>query len=187
MHALTQQLGVPMEDAKATAERLLDAHFVCPLGGEYVVVEKDGDRMWVSTKWPSAEVPAADYRSPILDWFRGLDVYLVKTEQGIDAHAQLDLQRKASDKKFEIPPLFNLNNFFGSGQKAVKPAEEVPAPKPDDPTVPKVEVPTPPKPNLPLPAPSDPRSILKKRAAEPAPFDELPAPEKTPPKPKREF
>ncbi len=190
MHALTQQLGVPTEEAKATAERLLDAKFVCPFGGEYALAEEDGNRRWVSTKWPSDDMPATDYHSPVLDWFRGLDVYMVKTDEGIDAHAELDLQRKPSQAKFEIPPIFNLNNIFGGGQKAVKPKEEIKTPPPaTDPQVPKIEVPAPPKPNPPLPSATgtDQQSVLKKKAAEPAPFDELPAPEKTPPKPKREF
>ncbi len=201
MHVFTQQLGVPAESARSTAETLLDARFVCPLGGEYTVAERDGDRCWVSSKWPTAEAPLNDYQSPILAWFRGLDVYMVKTDDGIDAHAELDLQRKPSQAKFEIPPVFNLNNIFGGGQKAVKPAESIDTPPPtveippaavENPpaaTPPQAspKPPTAPSPPAPTPGVIDQRSILKKRAAEPSPFDELPAPEATPKKPVREF
>jgi hypothetical protein len=36
---LSQQLHVPAEQARSTAERLLDAQLVCPLGGEYKLIE----------------------------------------------------------------------------------------------------------------------------------------------------
>ena len=41
MQSLVQQLHVPVEDAKATAEKLLDANLVCTLGGEYEIVVAD--------------------------------------------------------------------------------------------------------------------------------------------------
>ena len=103
------------------------------------------------------------------------------------------MQRKASDKpKLELPQLFNFN-LFGDGQKAVKPAEHVdkPAPKPAEvtkpATVPNGEEPPPAVVPPPPRKEGELRSILKQKAAEPPPVDELPAPatkSKTPPKDK---
>lgn len=142
MHTLNQQLQVPMADAQAVAERLLDAKLRCPLGGEYELVEQPGSTpIWQSTAWPEqadGSVPA-DFRAPLLTWFRGVDAHLTKIDDKMAAHVELDMQRKPAEKpKFELP-LFNL---FGGGQKALKPdpkakpAEELPPPLPPVPRVP---------------------------------------------------
>ena len=136
MHALSQQLGVPREQARLTAERLLGEDLVCSLDGEYQLLENDrGIQQWTSTAWsdqPGGRVPT-DYESPLLSWFRGLEADLTLEGDQIIAHAQLDMQRKPTDKTFGIP----LLNLFGFGDKkpAAEPsAEEIPATpaSPDD-------------------------------------------------------
>lgn len=151
---LSQQFQVPIADARATAETLLDAQLVCPLGGEYQLVEDldGGARSWRSTAWKSpstASVPD-DFEAPLLKWFRGLDAHLTKTGGAVTTRIELDMQRKPTAPKLEIP-LFNFNQLFGGGQKALKPkdkpaGEELPPPLPPVRDVPKVE---PPRVNVP--------------------------------------
>jgi hypothetical protein len=145
MAQLNQQLHVPIDEAKNVAEELLDAQLVCPLGGEYKLVEKlGGGRMWESTAWANRNLAAVpeDFEAPLLKWFRGADAHLTRLGDQVVAHAELDMQRKPSAPKIELP-LFNL---FGGGQKALKPKkvpkdEELPPPLPP--------VPNPPRPMLP--------------------------------------
>ena len=138
MHALNQQMHVPMEDAQEVAEDLLDAELRCTLGGKYELVDEPGKaRTWQSTAWPESApstIPA-DYQAPLLAWFRGVDAHLNKTGDKMAAHVELDMQRKPTEGlKFELP-LFK--DLFGGGQKALKPndkskadAEELPPPLP---------------------------------------------------------
>ena len=50
LHALNQQLHVPPAACRETAEFLLDAKMICPLGGKYVLQEADdGPPHWTST------------------------------------------------------------------------------------------------------------------------------------------
>jgi hypothetical protein len=151
---LSQQLHVPLSQARTTAETLLDAKLVCPLGGEYQLVEdlNGGLKNWESTAWArrdSAAIPE-DFEAPLLKWFRGLDAHLAKAADQISTRVELDMQRQPTAPKLDIP-LFNFNNLFGAGQKALKPKEnpkdnELPPPLPPVREVPKIE---PPKINVP--------------------------------------
>jgi hypothetical protein len=132
MQSLVQQLHVPAEDAKITAEKLLDAKLVCTLGGEYEIVPgRGGGEHWASTAAPSSlnyRLPP-DYVAPLLVWFRGLDAGLVKTPDQLVAHVEFDMQRKKGEEpKLELPqvPLFNL---FG-GPKKPKEKENLPPTEP---------------------------------------------------------
>ena len=156
MHLLVQQFHTPLEQAKVTAERLIDAKLICPLGGEYAIRDQPGDRGWVSSKWTVGGVRPPEYQSPLLGWFRGADLYLRKIEGGLFAHAELDMQRKpvtATAPKLDLAPLLNFD-LFGGSNKAVKPKEEIPAPAPDAKTAPKPpplrDIPAPPKAQPPL-------------------------------------
>lgn len=119
LHTLTTQLGVPAAEAKETAERLLGAKLICPLGGEYELVALEGGAdIWHSTAWlpgPNGESPVADYQATLLEWFRGLDAGLTKEADRLFVHAELDMQRKPSEPKPALP-LFNFN-LFGGGAK----------------------------------------------------------------------
>jgi len=113
LHALSQQLRVPPADALTTAERLLDVKLICPLGGQYQLVGGAGQSaQWVSTRWPgqadgSAE-RVAEYRAPLLTWFRGLEADAVTVEDRLTLRAQLDMQRAPRDKPAALP----LFEFF---------------------------------------------------------------------------
>jgi hypothetical protein len=135
LHALSQQLGVPRDQALLVAEQLLDAKLVCTLEGEYGLNEHPGQiALWESTEWPNARQIArpADYQAPLLEWFRGLDSELTKYGDRLVVHSELDLQRKPTEPSVQLP-FFNL---FGGGAKAAPktppaapPAEEIETPK----------------------------------------------------------
>jgi hypothetical protein len=134
LHALSQQLGVSREQALTAAEQLLDARLVCSLGGTYQLGDPANVAgLWQSTAWPagpSGGVPA-DYESPVLGWFRGLDGDLTMYDDRVVLHGYLDLQRKPAEKAVELP-FFNL---FG----APKPAAPKPAARPPLPVPPPLE------------------------------------------------
>jgi len=135
LHALSQQLGVPRDRALDAAEGLLDAKLLCSLGGEYRLTETPGQvALWRSDKWPDAAAGAAagEYRAPLLVWFRGVDADLTMYNDRVVVHATLDMQRKATEPKIELPI---FNNLFGGGKKepdAKKPAVPPPPPPGED-------------------------------------------------------
>src|SRR5262245_31257376 len=147
---LQQQLHVPLEQAKSTAEDLLDARLVCPLGGEYKLTEdlNGGMKSWQSTAWAQrngATVPE-NFEAPLLKWFRGLDAHLTRSGDQLYSRIELDMQRQPTAPKIEIPNFFNLGNLFGGGQKALKAKdkakdEELPPPLPPVKEVPKIDPP----------------------------------------------
>jgi hypothetical protein len=95
LHVLSQQLRVPPANAMSVAEKLLDTHLVCPLGGKYELVEVNGRGTWRSTAWSGAtrgDAPA-DYQSPLMQWFRGLDATLTKSADQIIIRSQIEMQR----------------------------------------------------------------------------------------------
>lgn len=133
LHLLNQQLGVPMEDCLTVAEDMLDARLRCTLGGKYELAEVQGGETWQSSA-VAGSAPPTDYQAPLLAWFRGLDASLIKTNDHVLAHVEIDMQRKAAEGiKLDELPLFNL---FGGGNGAFKSkekkegAEELPPPLP---------------------------------------------------------
>jgi hypothetical protein len=146
---LAQQLHVPMEQAKDTAEDLLDAQMICPLGGEYQLVEdlSGGLKTWQSTAWAGrtpTSVPEG-FEAPLLKWFRGLDAHLTRDGDQLMTRIELDMQRQPTAPKLDIP-LFDFSKLFGGGQKALKPKEgqnidELPPPLPPVREVPRLEPP----------------------------------------------
>lgn len=124
LHALSQQLRVPRADALETAEDLLDSKLVCSLRGKYELTEVAGTaRIWRSTNWlqPGQPFPP-DYNAPLMDWFRGLNLDLTKYGDRMVMHAELDMQRAATEEKKAALPLFNL---FGREDKK-KPDDDRP-------------------------------------------------------------
>ena len=105
LHALNQQLHVPVAACRETAEKLLDAKLSCPLGGKYILRQSDdGPQRWTSTALqplpPSSggllKVHAPQgYLSPPLNWFRGLDLDATMTEKTVSAHAEVIMQSPA--------------------------------------------------------------------------------------------
>jgi len=150
---LNQQLHVSLADAKQTAEDLLDAKLICPLGGEYQLVEDlNGNlKTWQSTAWAkrNGNTVPEDFQAPLLKWFRGLDAHLAKYGDQIITRFEIDMQRQPTAPKVELPNFFNLGNLFGGGQKALKPkdkpaGEELPPPLPPVANPPKADPPKPP-------------------------------------------
>jgi hypothetical protein len=115
LQALTQQLKLPPQDALATAERLLDTHLLCPLDGKYELRQGEGLPQWHSTALTAngAGSAASDFRAPLLQWFRGLDLSLTRSDDGVelqvDARMQNNVPRKTPSATL---PLLNL--FKGS-------------------------------------------------------------------------
>ncbi len=101
---LMQQLKVPTNRARAEAERLVDGELLCALGGQYEVEEHDGFQFWHSSVWPRPGVTdAADYRAPLLGWFRGGQLELVKVDGRLVLHAEIDMQHQANQQKLNLP------------------------------------------------------------------------------------
>jgi hypothetical protein len=134
MQMLDQQYHVPLADTKPVVERLLDAKLVCSLGGEYKIQRwPSGVEAWVSDAWPensNYRLPA-EYQSPLLVWFRGLNAGLTKLPDQLKLHVELDMQRTPrTEVKMEIP----LLNWFSAPKAEEKPkpekapAEELPGP-----------------------------------------------------------
>ncbi|MFH1920639.1 MAG: hypothetical protein ABIP48_12220 [Planctomycetota bacterium] len=109
MHDLTQQLHVPGELSRDTAELLLDAKLVCPLGGEYVLKEiPAGPGFWTSTGLVdqatgglfTTEAPEG-FVAPPLSWFRGLELDAAATPEAFSVHAEIVMQspEKQPEKK----------------------------------------------------------------------------------------
>jgi hypothetical protein len=128
MNSLISQLHVRPEDARPIAENLVSGKFESPLGGEYALVTpslQSGDtlpgpgerRLWASTATPTAnrflltEIPA-DYRMPMLDWFRGLDFDLTRNDAAdmLTAHVELDMVHQDV-----TPPAENGNGTATAG------------------------------------------------------------------------
>ena len=118
MNSLTSQLQVPPEEARGLAEQLVVGQFVCPLGGEYELVDpllrnaashgaqngENGEqlptpgarRLWASTATPPENhfllttIPA-DYQMPLLNWFRGMNIEVARHADALTLHAELDM------------------------------------------------------------------------------------------------
>ena len=120
MSILTQQLKVPQAESRKVTEHLLDAKLVCALGGEYEIATQGDSQRWRSTAWPVAydyTLPA-DYVTPPLDWFRGLEGRLTKYPDRLVIHGHVDMQRKERDAALKLP----FFDMFGGKKKAEPPA-----------------------------------------------------------------
>jgi hypothetical protein len=129
INMLIEQLHVPPAEAKKTAEQLLDARMVEPLGGEYELRDFAGGlKMWVSTALANSgdsNTPPADYQFPALNWLRGIDADLRADGGSLAMHAEviMPVETKPAASGFKLPSLPGLP-FGGS-----KPAEAVPKPQ----------------------------------------------------------
>ncbi|MGE0607325.1 MAG: hypothetical protein AB7O62_09550 [Pirellulales bacterium] len=133
LSSLEQQFHVPQDACLDTAEQILGARPVCPLGGEYVVrMERSGQRHWGSSAWNDDGKPMMPdtYNAPTQDWMRSLDAELVFDRDSLIVYAQLDMQ---------------------FGEETVPKAEDIPAPAPDEGGDDEVEA-------LPIPAPDKPKT-----------------------------
>jgi hypothetical protein len=101
MNALVSQLHVPQETAREVAERLMDGKFVCPLGGEYELVEAPGGQpAWTSTAVAPQNrflltAPPEDFMLPVLTWFKGLRGDLRLEAGELAVHVEIDIAKSA--------------------------------------------------------------------------------------------
>ena len=129
LDAIQQQLGLPPDKAKTTAERLLDAKLQCTLGGEYALTND----LWQSTAWPKNlrlapgaqassigydtlhTVPPVSYKTPWLEWFRGGTVHLTQLPERLVVVGQVDMaslpKRNVPEEKSDEPKSLPKLNF----------------------------------------------------------------------------
>ncbi|NIP86067.1 MAG: hypothetical protein GTO03_11070 [Planctomycetales bacterium] len=100
MKQLQRQLGVAADQCRETAERLVGARLLCPLGGEYRSLPlEDGRHLWVSSAWSEqnaaalVEVPTG-YQFPVLQWLRGLQLDAQLQPDHLTIRADLLVARK---------------------------------------------------------------------------------------------
>ena len=106
MRTLTQQLRVPLPEARTEAEKFVNGKLVCALGGEYQLVEEYGVTSWQSTAWPLPGEPmSAEYLAPLLGWFRGLRLDLTKQGGRLVMHTELDMQRQRDREEARVAKL----------------------------------------------------------------------------------
>ncbi len=112
VNMLSQQFGLPPHVALDRAQELLDVTLVCSLGGEYQLRETcPGREIWTSNAWPEFANPQLpkDYVSPLMKWFRGLELEVVKTNSQFMVHGYFDMERSGKSSL----PSFNLFKGFG--------------------------------------------------------------------------
>ena len=118
MNMLVEQLHVPPADAMTTAEKLLDARLLEPLGGKYELQAiAGGPSAWVSTSLVNnpSKNPPADYQFPALNWLRGVELELAAEGNLLAVHGELimPVETKTSGGGFQLPSL-----PFGLGKPA---------------------------------------------------------------------
>ena len=92
--SMIQQFNLPPQGALQAAERVLGARLSCPLGGNYQWDAAAG--LWRSSAWHEAtlrqvvSVPP-DFKSPLLDFFRRVDLEFTITADHIYTHTELDV------------------------------------------------------------------------------------------------
>ena len=114
LNVLHQQFAIPIERAIDVAQGILDVDLVCSLGGQYKTIElPSGRTVWVSDAWPrfDARVLPDQYVAPLLKWFRGLELEVVKEETQFKIHGIMDVQRTGGGSL----PAFDLFKGFGNG------------------------------------------------------------------------
>ncbi len=137
---LTEQFRLPADESLTSAEKVLDARLIDPLGGKYeLTAGQSGFKEWRSTKLTTGA--PANYQFPALAWIRGLDLEGRLEEGQVVLHAEVDMPLELT-----VP-----------GQAvAAKPKVAVPKPVvPQLPALPQVPVPkfAPPKPGPVAPSP----------------------------------
>ena len=113
---LTQQLGVGSDQSIKAMESLVGLNLICPLSGEYKLVNVGDAAIWQSTKWPNdhGDLPP-DFQSPFLNWFKGMELEVTQVEGQFSVHGSLDILRHSQG--IMTLPSFNLFKGF----PAVKP------------------------------------------------------------------
>ncbi len=103
LHAFSQQLGTPPEQALSLAESVLDVQLICALGGTYQTWQApDGGIYWTSTAWPAADaaetLTADAFTAPLMTWLRGVDARLTQQDERLILDAQFEIEAIADRK-----------------------------------------------------------------------------------------
>jgi hypothetical protein len=104
IHFAAQQIPGEMAAARETVEKMLGAHLVCPLGGNYRLAEGPGGRqLWTGTAWPRASYYdetrcPSEYHFAFLDWLRGLDAELSLSGDTLTAKIELRVNNRSAAK-----------------------------------------------------------------------------------------
>jgi hypothetical protein len=136
MKQLQRQLGVPADKCQETAERLVGARFLCPLGGKYgSLPAQNGKSLWVSSAWSGENAPALvqvpeDYQFPVLQWLRGLELDTQLQPDHLTIRADVLVARKPVGG-IAWPALPELPSPQPARQRPSEP-EELPPPMPVD-------------------------------------------------------
>lgn len=97
MHQLNQQLNVPVAECRETAEDLLDARMICPLGGDYSLEQAaTGTQWWTSSELEGSrpgglfsEPAPQGFVAPLLNWLRGLKAEMQILPETLNIHAEV--------------------------------------------------------------------------------------------------
>ena len=97
LNTLMEQLHVDPKSTPEFAERILDARLACPLGGDYRLPQANGFPQWRSTAWHEESLyaiseVAEDYRFPLLERFRGLDIEFSIDRTTLTTRVELELR-----------------------------------------------------------------------------------------------
>ncbi len=131
LNSLSEQLHVPPADALTTAESLLSARLLCPLGGKYELVDSgNAPSRWASTALAAGggstdPTPRSTYEFPALYWIRGVEAEVRLTQEELAVHAQI--QMPAQTRKTPALQLPGFSLPFGNARPTRQP-EEIPAP-----------------------------------------------------------
>ena len=110
LNSLVEQLHVSPNEALSTAESLVAAKLICPLGGKYELVKsRNLPGSWQSTAVPPSESrvtsPPVDYEFPALYWLRGVDADVRLTREELALHAEVQMPVKTRTSGFQLPTL----------------------------------------------------------------------------------
>ncbi len=101
LDTMHQQLKIPADECLDAAQRLLDVRLQCPLGGTYLLTDKNAAQMgwWESSAWqhavagPSGRMlPPPDYQAPWIEWFRGAQVHVTQGDNSLAVVGEIDLE-----------------------------------------------------------------------------------------------
>jgi hypothetical protein len=128
INSLAQQLHLPPKECLPAAKRILDAKFVSPLGGEYVLNDRGGPNGWTWTP-PKPEANTASrppFENPLLRWFRGLDGDILLEGRSLLAHFEIDMDSSRLVGAKQANGLTSALDFLKS--KTASPSASEPAP-----------------------------------------------------------
>jgi len=122
LNLLVQQFRLRPEQARDIAETMLDVDLICSLNGNYQVLPlASGREVWISDAWPDFASPTLPetHVSPLLQWFRGVELEVSKTDTQYTLHGYLDIERQDVGTKLPSFELFKgFGNFLGGGGKS---------------------------------------------------------------------